>query len=204
MRAITVTILALFAVAFGSWPAYAGGPTSVLVGSPATRQAAALYHDEAAYRDLMRIVTGGEAVPAEEAHTQDGRHINVTWLAHDTSVWRIDRIYLDAPGGPQVRTELELRESGSEPVRRVAEPGELHALLNDLGLLENSAPDRPASGDAAVGDRPASGDAAVDRVAATRITDPGGKPWEWGIGGLVAGALLALGTGWLRQRWLAR
>lgn len=200
MRVIVGTILAVFVLAFGALPASAGGPTSVLLTSPGTEQAAALYNGDPAYVRLDRIVQGGEAVPRREVHSgQAGyvseRVINITWLAHDVHVWRINRIYLDARGGPQIETSFpEGDEHGigsASSVRRIAEPKKLPSLLNDLGLLDAATADRMAART-----RPA-----VDRAATRQVTGAGGdEQWVWAIGGLAAGVVLAGALGGLRRR----
>ncbi|MGI8644742.1 MAG: hypothetical protein ACR2JD_00210 [Nocardioides sp.] len=45
------------------------------------------------------------AEPAAPPGYDAGIHLNVTWLAHDVSVWRSDRLVLDAPGGPWLVTQ---------------------------------------------------------------------------------------------------
>jgi hypothetical protein len=78
--------------------ALAGGPTSVLLANPQTGRVAALYHTDTAYDRLAGAVDAFAAVT--EATTKPGAvtddftgEIRLTWLIHDMSIWRIDRIH---------------------------------------------------------------------------------------------------------------
>ena len=132
-------------------PAAAGGPTSVLLSSPSLGRTASLYMTEAAYTELAEQVgafttdAGTEGGASE--HTV-GDPVTATWLIHDVQVWRVDRIYPDAPGGPWIATQEVLGGTGSiwdAPVRwsHAAEGKVLDQLLWTLGLVAG-APDRPA------------------------------------------------------------
>jgi hypothetical protein len=199
-------------------PSAAGGPTSVLLVDPATGRTAALSTTDARYQRLSALVGAddpdgaGGGRPAGAPRGGDvgpTGGINVTWLVHDVQVWRVDRIYLAAPGGPWVASQSDLTGSGSlwdvEPTwRRPSSTTELVALLDALGVgpadgTAGSAGDLVAapapSGAAATAAAP---DArAATRTAAGHGTVPGPL---WAVGGLAMGAVLALGAARLRQK----
>ena len=90
-------------------PAVAGGPTSVLIVEPETGRTAAAYYDDPAYAALDAMLGSGPAGPRQAADGSfgdrgTGRSITVTWLIHDMAVWRVNRVFPDAPGGPWVLT----------------------------------------------------------------------------------------------------
>jgi hypothetical protein len=183
--------------------AWAGGPTSVLLVSPTTERAAALYTSDPAYGELETLLdASGEAVG--EPPTGAGQYVTVTWLVHDVSIWRIDRVLLDPADGVRVVTStgdgtstdlsegLWPGESGRPGAtwHRPADQAALAALFDRLGLLD------PASADAP-GDR-AVVTAAELRAAATPPT-PAPEPeargdgvWWWAGAGALAGGLGAV------------
>jgi hypothetical protein len=120
--ALLVALLAVAAV--GATPAHAGGPTSVLLSAP-PHVVAVGYEDEA-YGELQRLteITGTRNAADAGDHV-NGNFVRATWLVHDMSVWRIDIIYPDAPGGPWIATS-ELLTTGSMPEKpswHIADPG---------------------------------------------------------------------------------
>jgi hypothetical protein len=183
---IRATVIAVLMALVLSWslPASAGGPTSALLSVPGAGRTASLYYTDAAYDELSRLVGAGGATGSVDGSGRDhasGTGVTVTWLIHDVTPWRLDRIYLGADGGPWIATQ-EMGESGSiwdSPVvwHRPPSGKELSALLDRLGMGAGT----PAPG------------AAPEEPAADEDGPAG--PW-WGLGGLVAGALLALG--WTR------
>src|SRR5687767_15865093 len=106
--AIVVVALSVMSVAFAAVPASAGGPTSVLVVEPDTRAAASLYYTDAEYQALAGLVgAASESGIVGEVDRSGGAHefrsgITMTWLLHDVAVWRVDRVYLTAKGGPWI------------------------------------------------------------------------------------------------------
>jgi hypothetical protein len=178
-------------------PASAGGPTSVILVSPGRQATASLYTTDEAYSRLDRLlgsnpvadpaapdVTGG---PGSDA-------VNVTWLVHDVSVWRVDRIITDAPDGPWVATTmLNLERPGSvfdQPavVHRPADGKELITLLSALRLLGES----PASAFAG-----AKAPAPSANGPAPTVTAPEPRvaqlDWLWLLVGAGAGIILVIG-----------
>lgn len=179
MRALAVLSTVAIGMALGAVPASAGGPTSVLITSPTESRAIALYYTETAYTELQGLLDTGRVVGGS-SDDDSGPHLTVTWMIHDVSVWRTDRVLLDAPGGAVVETAMatDLNGQGSSVRRELAEPARLSALLGSLGL------DEPRK--------------SAERVApaAQRTPLPAGGPgsdarWEWGIGGVLVGLLAA-------------
>ena len=63
----------------------------------------------------------------------------MTWLIHDVTPWRVDRIYLDGDGAPWIATQVMVSETGSiwdsPVVWHQPEAGkELALLLDSLGV----------------------------------------------------------------------
>jgi hypothetical protein len=146
--ALLVTLLAA-----GAWsasaaaPAQAGGPTSVLMTNPATGRAHALYYSDRAYERLASAVA---AFSPESGSTQRpqsvvedfGSEIRLTWMIHDMSIWRIDRVHVTAKDGTWIETLLTV--NGGDIFNR---PGFWHrahdqrllmASLTAAGLLAGS------------------------------------------------------------------
>src|SRR4051794_8102791 len=86
--------------------AWAGGPTSVLLASPQTDRAAALYTTDPAYQQLSDLLgEEPQADPAPPPTDTGSTYVTVTWLVHDVTIWRIDRAFLDTTSGPWVLTQ---------------------------------------------------------------------------------------------------
>ncbi len=133
-------------------PAVAGGPTSVLLVSPDSGRTASLYATDPDYSVLAGLL--GAAVDGDvptEPSTADaeaqasGAGVTVTWLIHDVQVWRVDRIYPQAAGGPWVATQVSAGGpalTGDTPTtwHVVTRGKELEALLDRLGLDAAAAP----------------------------------------------------------------
>ena len=202
--ALTVlTVLLMSLVVAG--PASAGGPTSVLVVEPFTRTAASLYYPDADYQTLAGLVgANGESgvagrVDRSGANHELGSGITLTWLVHDVAVWRVDRIYAEAKGGPWIATQLVMNDSGSvydsPVVWHTATAGKaLTTLLQRLGFGPDAKPAGADSGTGvAEGRVPAS--AAPERPAASQPADTGGQGTAglaWGLAGLALGVALTV------------
>ena len=104
MRRLLLLLVALVGLLLATSPAGAGGPTSVLLTDPATGEAAGLYYSDDAYAELDRILADGERLDGEPSGL-GASAVNVTWLIHDVQPWRTQQLYLDADGGPVVRTD---------------------------------------------------------------------------------------------------
>ena len=208
--ALTALMLALLSLLVAG-PAQAGGPTSVLLVVPGVGQTASLYTGDADYDTLARTVgafsdTGTvgkvDSTGAEHA-TVPG--VTLTWLIHDTSVWRVDRVYLDAEGGPWISTQVDHTGSGNiwnePPVWHTPVDAKLlAALLHRLGVDGSTSPgqqevttgvDTPVTAT----EQPAP---AAEQVA--DATGLGAERLGWGLGGLALGVALALAATRLGRR----
>jgi hypothetical protein len=168
-------------------PALAGGPTSALLVSPSTGRAAALYYSDPEYDQLFTALGGYDPTsdPAVaptpggvEPSVPGAAYVTVTWLIHDVSVWRIDRIFLTADA-PVIVTELS---DGDQNVASGMYPGEagddravwhaapdpvaLLALLSTLDLVNPAQPRTAGDSDAADSDAVGVGAAANSGNAA--------------------------------------
>ena len=195
-RAAIIALTVLMLCLLGARPAAAGGPTSVLLVAPATGRTASLYsgNGNGDYETLAELVGAfrADGVGAEDgsrtSHEQ-GTSITLTWLAHDVAVWRVDRVFLDAPGGPWISTQT-VDGSGDiwdKPAtwHKAERGGELAALLDRLGVGPRARTQPPASPAAVAA--PPGGAGAV-----TRPSPPDGNGVIWGAAGLTLGAALAL------------
>ncbi|MBO0517412.1 hypothetical protein J0695_37490, partial [Streptomyces beijiangensis] len=86
--------------------AVAGGPTSVLIVSPESARTASLYYADKDYETLTELLAapgsgGGMTEPPSLGAAMEARRINVTWMAHDVSPWRLDQVYV-RPGSDTV------------------------------------------------------------------------------------------------------
>jgi hypothetical protein len=146
-RILVVLLLALLAVGVAPLPAYAGGPTSVLMSNPNEQRAAAAYYSDSVYEQLADAVgegqTGPNAAPAGLA-AGGGEDVRLTWLIHDVQIWRIDRIHLSSADGMWVETVVDLgdRDIWDTPAHwhRPADEAALLAALSTAGLLGDSGP----------------------------------------------------------------
>jgi hypothetical protein len=159
-----VVLIALCCLLFPG-TAHAGGPTSALLVSPATQQTAAVYYSDPEYDQLMGLLgddpnsgTGAAAAAADQGADVSADYVTVTWLIHDVTIWRIDRIFLPAgpTGEPMIVTQLEDVDSGSaeDPAgsgmfpggrgndsavwHRSSDPAALMGLLAEFGLLNSA------------------------------------------------------------------
>ncbi|GGS47453.1 hypothetical protein [Actinokineospora fastidiosa] len=175
MRSLVLMFLVAVGLAVGAGPAAAGGPTSVLLASPWESRATALYHDDTEYTLLQSILDDGETT---EASTDDGPYVTVTWLVHDVHIWRTDRIVL---GAGVVETTLLMGGTDEpKPVwRKLNQPDRLTTLLRDLGFTGAESP--ATTTEVAVAP-------AAQRAPVPVVTEPDAR-WEWGIGGVLLGAL---------------
>ncbi|MDX2849954.1 hypothetical protein [Actinacidiphila glaucinigra] len=200
-----VTVTALAAVIGGSGPAAAGGPTSVMLVAPGSGKAAGVYASSPDYRELEQSIGNEpkEEAPKSLSDVMNDRHreVTLTWLVHDVSVWKVDFVYPDGPGGAWVHsrsaTEKGLPEQGVW--RRAARTDELRALLGRLGLMESdkglgmSAPDYPLGPDDATvaEETAAAAPRASDAARAAAAGDGGGADGWWlSLPGLGAGLLV--------------
>jgi hypothetical protein len=200
--ALLVPLLAGVAWVASAAPAQAGGPTSVLMVNPETGRANALYHTHSAYQ---RLADGVGAFGPDIGSTDRpssisaASEIRLTWMIHDMSVWRIDRVHLTPHDGTWVETLLMMNQSGDIFDR----PGRWHRAANQQVLLASLA----AAGMIA-GSKPAAGeptstvpaeDPTASQAAPAAVTGGGRAPATGlaiiagaGVAGLIVGATVAL------------
>jgi hypothetical protein len=146
--ALLVTVLATIAWFASAAPAHAGGPTSVLMTNPATGRAYALYYGDRAYQRLASAVGGfgaesGSAQRPQSVVDDFGSEIRLTWMIHDMSIWRIDRVRITPQDGTWVETLVQVADGDifSRPANwhRAADLKLLMGSLKAAGLLAGSA-----------------------------------------------------------------
>jgi len=208
LASAVVTALAVLLAAPGT--AWAGGPTSVLLVSPTTGRAAAAHTSDPVYAELDALLAAPGSGVVGEPPDGPGQYVTLTWLVHDVSVWRIDRVFLDAADGMRVASRMSSGDPTGTPID-LAEglwPGEsggpgaswyrpldqaaLAALFDRLGLLDPAAPD--PSGDRAGVTAAELRAAAAPPAPAPEPPARGDGPWWWaGAGALLGGGAAVLG-----------
>jgi len=194
-RKLILAAMALLLAAVGwsstAGTAYAGGPTSVLLVDPGAGRAAALYHSSSDYQRLVDAINaygsdlGSADRPASVSETANDAY-RLTWLIHDMTIWRIDRVYPTADDGLWLQTVAD--ESGGDPFaqpgrwHRVTNPAALTAVLTSVGLTEQAGPEAPAEDNSA----------ATTAASSTVPAGTGAGPIALaGLAGLVLGAASA-------------
>ena len=190
---LTIVLISLLVAG----PASAGGPTSVLLVVPGTGQTASLYTSDADYVALAELVGTFEApsttgtVDQPTPNPAFGTGVTLTWLMHDVWVWRVDRVYLDAEGGPWIATQ-SIADGAStitdSPLawHTAARGKELAALLDRLGVSPNPLGVGPAA------------TAAAEVTPATKprpdtgTREPSTAGLVWGLAGLALGVALTM------------
>ena len=152
-RRLILALLGLLLAATGlsatAGTAYAGGPTSVLLVDPGAGRAAALYHSSPDYQRLVDAISAygsdlGSADRPESVAEDANDAYRLTWLIHDMSIWRIDRIYPTVDDGLWLQTVAD--ETAGDPFtrpgrwHRVEHPEALTAVLTSAGLTDEAAP----------------------------------------------------------------
>jgi len=218
-----VPAVVILGLMVGVPPAVAGGPTSVLIVEPETGRTAAAYNDDPAYAALDAMLGSGPAGPRQAADGSfgdrgTGRSITVTWLIHDMAVWRVNRVFPDAPGGPWVLT-YAWDDDGTMPQlgtwSRPDSPRKLVAAL-DLALKTAAGVGRSAAEPSTVVETVTAGrttaapaaDPSPPRTAATpagstQITTPPSRPAILGTGAAAGAAVVLLAwtsVGLVRRR----
>ena len=194
VRRTFALLVALFAVAaLGTTPAHAGGPTSVLLSAP-PHVVAVGYEDEA-YGELQRLIDnpGTRSAGDPEEH-MSGNFVRATWLIHDMSVWRIDIIYPDAPGGPWILSENTLDGSGKPVWHRSTNPVQLVQLLSGLKLLSGEFQGGPTLVDDFTLESPPPQTVQPEPVQPAQATASTSAfaGWRWIIPGVLLGAAAAM------------
>ncbi|MFC8200921.1 hypothetical protein ACFWBR_00750 [Streptomyces sp. NPDC060006] len=208
--AVSGWVLGFGLVVSSATTATAGGPTSVLVVSPESGLSTALYTTSEEYRELERLLGQPGSGTSEEPPglgVGSSQQINVTWMLHDVSPWRVDRVYPDTRGSKKVwiHTAANAPESMNGYWHTAKQPAAIRALLKRIGVLGEPSgkgagvadPTPAESEDASAAPAPASTEQSRTAVAAT--TDD--TDWWWAIPGLVTGAVLGLGLRPFVGRW---
>ncbi|WP_200301894.1 hypothetical protein [Streptomyces adelaidensis] len=218
-------LTALALLLLGAPPSAAGGPTSVLLASPTDQRTASLYGTQEEYGRLEQLLAAGselgrsrEEPPEwgeEEIWEKVTDMVNVTWMVHDVTPWRVDRVYAGVPdsGDIWIHTTLDVGEdtaaSDSGVWHRAKQPEWLRNLLTGLGVM-GQAPGSPARGEL-----PSAGSSAEARAdtggtttddSAANTSDPTGLTdrARWAIPALGLGLLLGSGATLLLRRAAAR
>ncbi|MFE0962141.1 hypothetical protein ACWDCX_06115 [Streptomyces fungicidicus] len=192
---------ALALTVWGASSAFAGGPTSVLVVSPESEETASLYYSDKGYAELERLlgpVGEGTRERPPEAVSASSRLINVTWMVHDVTPWRVDRVFLaDADKDVWIHTAAHLGEAPNGLWHRAEHPSDVRKFLFTLGVMGEAAGTGSVSGIYPAPWETESARPGTEQGAAaaeTRAAPPRGDAtdWWWAIPGVVAGAALAL------------
>lgn len=211
MRAVRPTIAIVFGIFWmltAAPPALAGGPTSVLLAAPGSN-AVGLYNDDPEYAELVKLVdaydtdVSGRSDGSQQRYAQ-GPFVTVTWMMHDTQVWRVDRIYYKAESEPWIYTVDNLRKSSHGRWHRSTDPEQLVDLLRKLDLTGGeyagplvppvfaSAPMLASPNELADPPDREGSDAREPAAAHTTDSDEGG--WWWAGGGAAAGVIAGAGA----------
>jgi hypothetical protein len=189
---LLTALLGLTEWAGAAGSAYGGGPTSVLLVNTDRARVHALYLTDAAYARLAAAVGDADGASTPPVGVAGGLNdqVKLTWLIHDVTVWRLDRVVLTRNDGIWIETALTLPEDDrTSRWRRAHDDQALTALLSASGLLGKQA--------LPLGDSPAStAQAVADGTSATAADTAPERPIlgmvAAGLGGLVVGALGAL------------
>jgi hypothetical protein len=191
-RTLALAAALLGLTAFTALPAHAGGPTSVLLSAPP--HVTAVGYDDERYYDLQSLVQApSKAAVGTDVHSV-GKFVRATWLIHDMSVWRIDVIYPDAPGGPWISTEEFM--TGTKPAKptwhRAADPARLLEVLGTFKLLDGKFDGGPTlDGGSSLAEVPVTTPTpapAQSQVTSTSVF----TGWRWIIPGVLIGAAAAV------------
>ncbi|GGJ92983.1 hypothetical protein GCM10011583_25540 [Streptomyces camponoticapitis] len=207
------TVIAVTALTWVFAPsAVAGGPTSVLIASPESHETAALYYSDAEYealskqldaQEIQTLPDGQKKRPPAVDAAIGSRQINVTWMVHDVSPWRLDQVYPSSdPSTIWIYTSTDTQGAQSGVWHKAKQPAALHALLKNVGVMgEPRGSDGAAVPPAEDADSPAAGaDAGSQdqeqtpgkRSEAAGASSAGTDGWWWAIPALGAGVVLGL------------
>jgi hypothetical protein len=216
---LTSVLLSLLATGFAG-SAGAGGLTTIVLVVPGQSRTASVSMGTSNYDDLSRLVGAEEPArgstiqppgvdPSGPAGPSDPASPTVTlsWLSHDVMVWRLDRVYLNAEGGPWISTQTYTSEADdwSKPPlwRNVSANGKELALMLDRLGVGNAVPTPSVA--PAMAAPPAAGSSSADQATqqtsrrAAESSGPGG--WLWGPLGVLLGVLLGVGLTLTAIRW---
>lgn len=182
-RALIAVVVLAGSMLLGAAPADAGGPTSVLLTNPDLGRATAVYYSDPRYSELD-LLLHGSGDPASDhgpVLTNGATFLNVTWLAHDVSVWRTDQLRLDASG------EAWLASDGSHWAA-LGDGDRIHELITSLGLIgPGSTPAADAVPQTTPETESATPPAPVVREETRWFSLTG---WRWAVPGLLLGLMV--------------
>jgi len=190
---------ALVSLAIGTGAATAGGPTSVLIVNPSTGATASLYTTDADYTTLLNALepSGVAAEPMPFLSAGPGTSaINITWLIHDVSVWRVDHVRLDNRR-LWVQTNTSSEITGSNNWNLATGEDAALGVLDRLGVLNwkdgDAGSAKAADKTEAVGGTKDDTTMATDDAAASTrdSADVFAGSW-WLLPGVIVGAALAV------------
>jgi hypothetical protein len=170
----------------------------VLISAPP--KVVAFGYEDTLYNQLQKLVGESPLRGTTESH-ESGEFVRATWLIHDMSVWRLDIIYPDAPGGPWIATRDSTNGSGElpeTPIWHKADDGAaLKQLLAHVKLL---GPGQFDGGPTGLDDtlQPTAAPQPAAQVIETRQGALEG--WRWIIPGIALGAAAS----YLALRYLPR
>ncbi|WDF40730.1 hypothetical protein PBV52_30080 [Streptomyces sp. T12] len=184
----------------------------MLLVSPESTETAALYYADEEYGELERLLgTAGKGTRDKppEAGLTVARQINITWMIHDVTPWRLDRVYPVHKGQDVwIHTAANLDSTTNGTWHRADHPSQLRALLKKLGLMGKVSDEGRAAifppgweeggtDDAAKDSSGLPADAADKATEASPAQGAGSGPsdgtgWWWALPGAAAGAVLAL------------
>ena len=139
---LLTALLGLIGWAGTAGSAYAGGPTSVLLVNTDRARVHALYLTDAAYDRLAAAVGDADGASTPPPGVAEGvkDQVKLTWLIHDVTVWRLDRLVLTRNDGIWIETALKLPEDDNiGRWHRAHDDQALTALLSAAGLLGKQA-----------------------------------------------------------------
>ena len=185
--------------------AAAGGPTSVLVVNPATGETGALYVTDGNYQVLEDALAPAPGIsvdrPPQLSAGPGTPAINITWLIHDVSVWRIDHIRLDLKYvwvQTNVMADGAYPNDGSGKWHVASDADAVIGVLDQLGVLPDGGTE--VASESAVGSLIGEGNhsgmtepgvAAAEPVNPVPAATVSG--WQWiavaGAGGIALGAI---------------
>ncbi|MEJ8670787.1 hypothetical protein WKI71_27395 [Streptomyces sp. MS1.AVA.1] len=195
---------------WGATPASAGGSTSVFLASPESQKTASLYYSDEEYGEVDRLlgpVGKGTRDKPPEADLMAAHQVSVTWMAHDVTPWRLDRVYeMDDGRNVWIHTAVGRNQPANGTWHRAEQPAQLRTLFKDLGLTGKTSaggsqaavsPESKAPGEG-VGAQDSSGtatdatDTATEAPLAQSTGSGDGTDWWWALPGAAAGAVIAL------------
>ncbi|MFF6782062.1 hypothetical protein [Streptomyces sp. NPDC012510] len=213
MAGVLLTAFALLLL--GAPPSAAGGPTSVLLASPTAQRTASLYGTQEDYGRLEKLLVpaGGELDGSREKTPEWGQEdiwgerivdmVSVTWMIHDVTPWRLDRVYTAPPDTRDIWIHTMV-STGEEPLgtagagvwHKAKQPERLRELLSDLNVLGTAPRDlkgsAPLSGDSPAEVRAGTDGTTADARATASTPGLAGRA-QWAISALALGLLLGSG-----------